>query len=432
MDLPELESPFEGERLSAWFHLRMSSYWFGSNFIWGAFLGPVLSSQMTHLAPESSAAILGILYTFGALPAIVVPLMAGPLSDRCAHPAGRRRPYILGGGLLATLGILSMAIAFRLLSIPLYFTGYLAIQIGANVALAAYSGLIPDLVPSNQRGISSGYMALMSQLGTLAGAFVSSILLAQKQDTILFIVMGGVFLLFVLCSLVIRETPLPNAPPAFSWGPYLKSLWINPMKYPDFAWVWITRFLMMLGFYSIQPYLLYFLRDVIHVKNPEGTVGIVLGLILVAATLSGYFGGAISDRIGRKPVVIWSSMTIAAMCIVLVFCQNLTQALVGGVIFGLGYGAYISVDWALGTDVLPSKKDAAKDMAVWHVSMTLPQQCAPLIAGLILNSHRSGQIHEDGRDISTYGWTGYFIVFAFAAVCFVLGGVLVRQVRNAR
>lgn len=431
-DLPELESPYEGKRISAKTHLRMSSYWFGSNFIWGSFLGPVLSSQMTHLAPQNSAAMLGILYSFGAVPALVVPLIAGPLSDRCTHSLGRRRPYLFGGGLLGTLGILFMALAYHLQSIPLYFTGYFTIQIGANVALASYSGLIPDLVPKNQRGVSSGYMAVMSQLGTLAGAIISSILIAQGHHRLLFLVMGIVFFLFVVLSMSIREQRLPGPVHRFAWVPYLKSLWIDPRKYPDFAWVWITRFLMMLGFYSIQPYLLYFLRDVIHVRNPAGSVGIVLGLILIAATLSGYFGGAISDRTGRKPVVIWASLTIAVMCIVLVYCRNLEQALIGGVIFGLGYGAYISVDWALGTDVLPNKKDAGKDMAVWHVSMTLPQQCGPLVAGLILNFNKSGHILDDGKSIATYGWIGYFIVFLFAAICFTLSGVLVRQVRGAR
>ena len=42
-----------------------------------------------------------------------------------------------------------------------------------------------------------------------------------------------------------------------------------------------------------------------------------------------------------------------------------------GIVFGLGYGAYISVDWALATDVLPSMDDYARDMGVWHVALTL-------------------------------------------------------------
>lgn len=414
-------------------HLLLACFWFGTNFIWGAFLGPVLASQMSRLAPDNSAAILGYLYTMGALPALLIPLVFGPLSDRSNHKWGRRRPFILGGGILTVLGLASMSGAYNAMSIPLYFGGYLILQIGANIALAAYSGVIPDLVPQDQRGIASGYMALMSQVATLAGALISGFMISAKQDLPMFGLIIAVFVVFLFLTLIgVKESPQTKEHPKFEWVSYLKSLWIDPKKYPDFAWVWVTRALMMFGFYSIQPYLLYFLRDVIKVDKPASTAGIVFGIILLAATISGFLGGVISDRTGRKPVVIVSSMVIAVMCIILVFCTNLTQALIGGVFFGLGYGAYISVDWALGTDVLPNKEDAGKDMAVWHVSMTLPQQIAPLLAGLALSLFKGPTIIEDGEKVSTYAHPGYLIVFTFAAICFALSGLLVRKVKGAR
>ena len=43
-----------------------------------------------------------------------------------------------------------------------------------------------------------------------------------------------------------------------------------------------------------------------------------------------------------------------------IFTHSLPLALGVGLLFGLAYGAYISVDYALGTDVLPTKTDAAK------------------------------------------------------------------------
>ncbi len=437
-ELPEIRSPYPRDpnrsRLSAWEHIKIASYWFGSNFLWGAFLGPVLSSHMNRLYAEDPAKILGLLYMIGAIPALFVPLIFGPISDRCTSKMGRRRPYILTGGLVTMVGLLLMMAGFQMLSLLVYIGGYLVIQIGSNIALAAFSGVIPDLVPSDQRGVASGYMAVMSQFGTLVGALSSGFLLGSNLHAGLFLVMLVVFGLFVLFAVLgIKENPLTANLPKFNWSEYFRSLWIDPRKYPDFAWVWITRALMMLGFYSIQPYLLYYLRDVVHVSKPESTAAIVFGIILLAATFSGYAGGAVSDRTGRKPVVIWSTVVIAAMCIVLVFCQNLNQALAAGLIFGLGYGAYISVDWALGTDVLPAKKDAGKDMAVWHISMTLPQQIAPLLAGsLMLSNFKGSKIIEDGHQVQTYQWTGYLLVFTFAAICFLLSGLLVRKVRGAR
>jgi MFS family permease len=414
-------------------HLLLACFWFGTNFIWGAFLGPVLASQMSRLAPENSAAYLGVLYTVGAFPALLVPLIFGPLSDRSNHRWGRRRPFILGGGLLAIMGLLAMIGAYNALSIPLYFSAYLVLQIGANIALAAYSGVIPDLVPVNERGTASGYMALMSQVATLIGALVAGFMVTSRQDSAMFLLIIGVFAVFLALTLYgVKETPQDKRHPKLDYIAYLKSLWIDPRKYPDFAWVWLTRALMMFGFYAIQPFILYFLRDVTKVEKPASTAGIVFGVILIASTLSGFIGGVISDRTGRKPVVVAASMIIAVMSIVLVFCSNLTQALIAGVAFGLGYGAYISVDWALGTDVLPNREDAGKDMAIWHVSMTLPQQVAPLTAGMILSLYRGPSIIEDGKSVATYQHAGYITIFMIAAACFLLGGLLVKKVRGAR
>lgn len=428
------ESPYAGRRIRALEHLKLAAYWFGSNFLWGAFLGPVLSSQMTKLAPQNSASGLGALYFIGAVPALLVPLIVGPLSDRCGHKLGRRRPYILGGSVLALIGLLLMALAFQILALPAYIGGYLVLQIGANTALAAYSGVIPDLVPHEQRGTASGYMALMSQIATLFGALLSGILIDKGMHMQIFAIMAGVYAIFVAIAFFgIKEKQVYGSWPKFELVAYLKSLWIDPRKYPDFAWVWITRALMMLGFYLIQPFLLYYLRDVVNVAKPATTSGVVFGIILLAAAFSGFMGGKISDRTGRKPVVIYSSLIIAAMCFLLVFCRNLEQALCAGLFFGLGYGAYISVDWALGTEVLPSEKDAGKDMAVWHVAMTLPQQVAPFIGGaLILSQFKAGEVMEDGVKVVRYGWTGYLVLFWLAAFFFILGGVLVKKVKGAR
>jgi len=97
-----------------------------------------------------------------------------------------------------------------------------------------------------------------------------------------------------------------------------------------------------------------------------------------------------------------------------------------GVIFGLGYGAYESVDWALASDVLPSMDDYAKDMGVWHVAMVLPQVIATPVAGALLdNFQRVGR----NNHLPTLGYT---VIFLMAVVYFFLGTVFVKQIKGAR
>ncbi len=112
--------------------------------------------------------------------------------------------------------------------------------------------------------------------------------------------------------------------------------------------------------------------------------------------------------------------------LVFIFTGQFTIAVFMGLIFGLGYGAYQAVDWALASDVLPSEEDYAKDMGVWHIASTLPQVMATPIAGLLLDHYQSvGHAHH----LPTLGYT---VIFALAFVYFLLGTVLVRQVKGVR
>lgn len=416
-------------RISIVEHLILSAYWFGSNFVWGALLGIVNAHEIEVMAPSTKAVTLGMLATLGAIPALVVPLIAGVLSDRCMHKWGRRRPYIAVGGAIAFVGIAALGYMASIQNLNGYFGAYFMVQFGANIAVAAYSGVIPDLVPEDQRGIASGYMAFMSQVSTLLGVLLGGMMIKQSRPA----VYGGllaVYTIFVILTLIgMKEEPQENEPEPLNWMTYFSSL-VEPLKSKDFMWVWITRALMMLGFYALQPFVLYYLKDVIKVAEPEKSAGYILGIILVGATISGILGGAISDKTGRKPVVYAASIIISVMAVLFTALTSLTQVLIVGLIFGIGYGAYISVDWALGTDVLPNKEDSGKDMAVWHVSMTLPQQIAPLLGGTVLGLFV--QTAASGDLPAVYSRTGYGALFTFSAVCFALGAVLLKNVKGAR
>ena len=268
----------------------------------------------------------------------------------------------------------------------------------------------------------------MTQFGSACGAVGGGLLMAEGNDLGAYLLMGGSLVLFVTITLFgVREIPIAPPTLAFRWRPYLTSL-LDPLKSADFRWVWITRALVMLGFYTVQPYLQYYLRDVIGVEDPERSAFKVFVIVLIGATVSGLVGGWLSDRVGRKPIVYIANSIMAVMAFGLVFCRTLEQALFVGVLFGIGYGAYISVDWALGTDVLPSQEDAGKDMAVWHVSMVLPQSIAAPIAGVILSSFgakvTAGVVH--------YPLVGYMTIFGSAALFLLTGAVLLRNVKGAR
>jgi MFS family permease len=459
--IPTVESPYGTSPLTVPQHLAISAYWFATNFLWGALLLIMLPGELKQLAPYYRVPALSLVLMLSTIFAIVVPLIVGALSDRCASRFGRRRPYMVVGVAVNLVGLGLMYAAYSrgvaspvpqmagkepgpigiglmLLGQPaflLFLVACIVVQLGNNIASAAYCGVIPDLVPEHQRGVASGYMALMSQLGTLFGGVGCGILLGSQPESVKFIAVGAVLTLVAAVTIFgIREAAMPRKAPKIVWGKYLKSLWIDPRKYPDFAWVWITRALVMLGFYSISPFLNYYLVDVIGVEKPERPAAILSGVILLAASVTGVYGGYVSDRVGRKRVVYVSNLIIAVMALAFMICRSFPEALLAGVVFGLGYGAYISVDWALGTDVLPNKKDAGKEMAVWHIAMTLPQPVAGLVAGFLIAAFGTTVEHASGvtEPIVHYSITGYSAVFVMCAVCFALGAYLLKNVRGVK
>jgi MFS family permease len=417
----------------------------------------MLPGEVRAIAPLYRIPALALLGGLASFIALFVPLLVGALSDRCASKWGRRRPYIATGVAINVIGLLLMLAAYqsrvpltvgdpvnegnfqiymKLLghgSFLLFLIAYMIVQFGNNIATASYSGIIPDLVPEDQRGRASGYMALMTHGGTIVGALGCGLLLKDepmRYALICFALIGTA----MATVFGIREGMLPCRPPKLDWIPYLKSLWISPKLYPDFAWVWITRALVMLGFYGILPFVNSYFVDVIGLSQDSASsmASILTAIILTAAAISAVYGGGLSDRVGRKKVVYIANTLIAIVCVAFIFCRTIPQVMIAGVIFGLGYGAYTSVDWALGTDVLPTKSNAAKEMAVWHIAMTLPQSIGAWMAAFLITQF--GTVVRDVVDPENvrYPVQGYTALFIFAAICFAAGAYLLKNVRGVK
>ena len=423
-------------RLSAYRQFLLSAFWFAINLLWGGLLMIIIPSQIKHISPLAPAQTLGFILGVGAFPAVIIPLVVGPLSDRCRYKWGRRSPYMLGGTIVNLLGLWFIWFAGYKLNIWLYFLGYLVVQVGNNIATAAYSGIIPDIVPEAQKGEASGWMAMMSQLGTIAGAGVSGILMRYGHPGACFLFIGFSMAFFLWITVAgTKEKPLSAPPLRIPFRDTVRNLWINPRKHPDFAWVWITRAFVVMGLWTIQEYLQYYLTDIVHVsdKNKEIVAAELLICILLCASVTGIIGGVISDRIGRKKVVYASNIFIATLAISMPFVHTLSLVFALGSLLGMGYGAYYSVDWALVCDVLPNPEDNAKDMAVWHIALVLPQSVAMPIAGWLLGSFGGhSALTRTGEPIMHYTQSGYEALFALTALYLILGALFLRNVKGVR
>ena len=111
--------------------------------------------------------------------------------------------------------------------------------------------------------------------------------------------------------------------------------------------------------------------------------------------------------------------------------RSLTVLYILGILYGIGYGAYYAVDWALACDVLPDREHAAgRDMALWHIAFTLPQVLAPAILASLL--HFLNAPGHQLAGLQTGNALGFRFIFGSAALWFILGTVMVSRIRGVR
>ncbi|MFN8477341.1 MAG: MFS transporter [Kouleothrix sp.] len=439
---PAFEVPAHRTRLSAWQQAALSLYWFGSSAHWTAILITLLPLQAEAIGgADFKGQTLANILAVGAFLSMVVAPLFGAWSDRIRTRWGRRKPFLVAGTVGNVLGLIALAfIPSTPGALVPYVLAYLWINLFNNLATAPYSALIPDVVPAEQRGSASGWMGLMQMLGNFLGGITGLLLGVLGGVSGAYLAIAAILLVSMLITVFTVHEPDPGAVPPFHWGSFLRGL-IEPFRSRDFSWVFWTRFLVVMGTFTVQGFILYYMKDVVaggaethnytffgipFAKDAAGATSFFILALLLGAIISSLLAGSLSDRYGRKLMVYISGGLQALVVLVYILSKNFEVAVLMGIVFGLGYGAYQAVDWALASDILPSEDDYAKDMGVWHVAMTLPQSIATPIAGLLLdNFQRVGQANGQPT-------LGYTVIFGIAFVYFLLGTVLVRQVRGAR
>ena len=415
-----------GGRLRLRDQFLLSCFWFAYNFHWGALLAIALPSQIALIAGDARKELYnGWIPALGAAVSLVATPVAGSLSDRSRSRFGRRIPFMAAGTAINVLFLLLLARFGRGSSIGLYLLCYLGVQLGNNVSGGPYAGLIPDRVPRAERGAASGWLALMTALGTMLGAVGAGALIRGERYGPAYAAVALVLAFFLALTMAgVREEPALTPRTPLRLGPFLRSFLLRGPEYRDFYFVLFTRALVTMGIYSVFTFFQYFLRDIVRAQDPVLQTSYLVAVIIAAGIPTSLAAGAVSDRVGRKPLVYLSggTMALAAVLFIAVGVRPSLPAMFWiGALFGIGYGAYQAADWALAIDVLPRGDSAARDMGIWHVSLVLPQMLAPALTGAILASLKGTSL-----------LLGYAVVFVITAAWFVLGTVFVRHVRGAR
>lgn len=420
-NLPPLPSPARAEPSAPVSRLWIAQLGLTSAAMWMASLTPLqilLPKQVQDVVPGQKFLVLGLIHTLGAVAAIVATPVIGALSDRTtrARPlgrlAGRRHRWTLA---MAVLG----AVCLAMLAWQTTAVGLLALWFGFSVfqngQYATLSAAIPDHVPVRQRATVAGWVGMPYALGLVIGVeLVARVFTTFASGYLMLAVcLVALALTFVFAT---ADHPLEAADrEPFTARQIIDAFRVDLRAYPDFGWAWVTRFLASLAIAMGTLYLYYFLRDAVHYPNP--TVGLTTLILIytVCVVLTAIVGGRISDRIGRRRMIVTvSGALMGCAALLLAFSPTWTAALIAAVLFGAGFGAYLAVDQALITQVLPSADSRAKDLGLINIAISGPAAVGGLLAALLV----------------TVG--GYRTLFVSTAIAAALGAVGVWRIKGVR
>jgi len=404
-------------------HAALASLYLGLSFTWLPYPLVVLPEMVRGFYPSGTNTWIGYAVGIGAFFSIVVPPLVGVWSDRTTTRFGRRRPFMVAGVVLGIVGLLVMMTAGTFTQ---FVIGHVIAQIFLNGAAAAYYAIIPDVVPDDEFGKASGFLAGMQQGGALLGFGLTTVMASAHQVRLSFIVMSIVLLASLFPVLWAArgegQRPIEVAPR----GPLLASIreFLRPLWTGDYGWVIFTRTMVTAGVAAVAYFLESFFGDVVGVGNPAQFTSIWLGVAFAAMIVPGVWGGRASDRYGRKRFVYAAGalQTLVAAFFIAFYPTQQSVVLALAVIYGLGYGLYLAVDWALACDTIPDRAKATKDMGLFHVAQTLPNSIIPFIEGPLIEHFNSNVAPN----------SGYRVAFASVIFFFALGTIFVSRIRSVR
>lgn len=343
---------------------------------------PVLPrfAESLGAAPE----LIGMVVAASTVTGVLFKLPAGALSDIL----GRRRVMLLGAVFFAVPPFVYPIVKDTGALLALRFVHGFATAIFAPVASAYVAGL-----GEAGRGVRLGWFSSANDLGATAGPLVGGLILyatASFAASYLLVGLLGVLALGVALLVPKTETEITPAESsvaarAAEFRDGLRDVITTP---PVLAAAAAT---MYLGFGAFLGFLPLYARTV---GLNDAAIAVVLAVQLTIAVLAKPVTGNLSDRLGRKPVIVFGLFASAA-ALLLIFRMTSFAGLVAVVpLLGLGVAAATPATNALIADLVAARR-LGTGMGVFGTIWDIGEAAGPILAGILI-----GQIgYEPAFDV---------------------------------
>jgi MFS family permease len=417
----------------------ISVYWFGINTVWGAYEGFGQKQVELIVGKGSVGSVMGVLELVAAMVPILVVPISGALSDYTTTRWGKRKAYIITGTALDLVFITCLSLIAMAQPpgwegealgttglIVLYGLLLIGLQFSSNLAQGPYQGFVPDLVAEKQVGLASGLVGVMRTVGLIAGFAVMAVGAAFEMWGAAFLTVGLIeFGLGVATFLGVDNGPPPKPREGRSWLSIGLETWdLAILRERSFVRMTLVRLFFLMGTGTFINISLLYIERVFSITEPDERSLVwmaALGMGLAGTVLVAIPAARISDRTGRKPVA-WGAAALATVgVLILAAAPTIPVALVGAFFLGAGSGAYLAVDWALMTDIIPLES-SGRFMGIANIANSIAGPLGLAIAGPVMDAfYRAGDIAMGPRAAVGLG------IFALALASVILIGVHPRR-----
>ncbi|MFN8371688.1 MAG: MFS transporter [Anaerolineae bacterium] len=390
----------------------------------------IYTHKMRLFVPSDPNAASGLVRFAGLIIAAITQPLVGILSDRTRSRWGRRLPYFAVGTVSAVIFLYGLAASQELITFVAFA---MLAQVALNIVQGPWQALIPDQVPETQRGRASGIRAMLDIMAVVVGGLVVPRVVAQYESlgisAILLAISIPVAALITalgVTAYTIRDThhaavSVPKPPSSPNKVSFLaRAFDVDFKQYPAFRWWLINRFLFWTGTVGLSNFLINYAIDVLGMtvrgaNEYYSEVAVWLGLSLLVAALP---SGWLSDRIGRKPLIIAAGLIAAFGTLPFVLFTWRPILLAGGSVVGFATGVFLSANWALATEIVP-RQEAARYLGIANIATAMGIGAGALFGVVIDTINRTAGNHV----------TGYQTVYAIMAIIFVLSSFVIWRMR---
>ena len=256
----------------------------------------------------------GLVLAAGGLAGVIAAPLAGAMSDRTRGAFGRRRPWALGGVVVAAASLVAIAFASGPWGIGIAWIG---VSVGTAVASSAFTALIADQL-TDQRGAASAAVSSSQAVGIVVG--VGVIVLLELGVVAGYLVLAGFLLVAgIAAALWLPDPPAPRASAAARSSRTIGERLVA-FRDSDFAWLLWGRLIVNIGNALGTGLLLFFLlyglgRDAATAEDDLLLLIVVYTVFVVASSI---IAGRVSDRGGHRIALTVGAATLQGVASLLI------------------------------------------------------------------------------------------------------------------